>query len=188
MEPEPGSRASPPGTPDSGALIGAIEERADQERARLISEAEARVKEIQAAAEAACGQIRAEGMARLEHELAAEQQRLVGEARMRARVEGLVSRRALLAESFRRAEEEIARRKTGPDAAAALATLAEEARAAVGDPCTLDVSAEDGRVVATSADGRRTVENSLDGRLRRATSAAEPAAARLLFGGDSGGA
>ncbi len=144
--------------------------------------------EILAAADAACGQIRAEGMARLEHELAAEQQRLLGEARMRARAEGLASRRALLAEAFQRAGEEIARRKTGPDAAEALAALAEEARSAVGNPCTLDVSADDGRVMASSADGRRRVENSLDGRLSRAKSAVEPAAARRLFGGTSGGA
>jgi len=188
MEPDPARSGTRPISPDSGALIGAIEERADQERARLISEAEVRAKEIQAAADAACAQIRAEGMARLEHELAAEQQRLLGEARMRARAEGLASRRALLAEAFQRAEKEIQRMKTGPGAAAALASLAEEARAAVGNPCTLDVSAEDGRVMASSADGRRAVENSLDGRLRRAQAAAEPAVARRLFGGNTGSA
>ena len=185
MDPEPG-RGTPQIIPDSGALIGAIEERADQERSRLISEAEARVREIRAAADAACGQIRAEGVARLEHELAAEQQRLFGETRMQARAEGLASRRALLAEAFQRAEKEIQRMKTGPQGAEALAALAEEARAAVGNPCTLDVSAEDGRVRASSADGMRTVENSLNGRLQRAQAAAEPEVARRLFGGNSG--
>ena len=177
MEPEPAP----------GALIGAIEERADEERARITADAETRAKDILAAADAECGRIRAEAMVGLERELAAEQQRLLGEARMRARAESLASRRALLAEAFQRAGEEIARLKSSPAAAAALAALAEEARAAVGDPCTLDVSAEDGRVTATSADGRRRVENSLDGRLRRAQAAAEHLVARHLFGGTAAG-
>jgi vacuolar-type H+-ATPase subunit E/Vma4 len=64
-----------------------------------------------------------------------------------------------------------------------VAALAEEARAAVGEPCTIDVSAEDGRITATSADGRRRVENSLEGRLRRAQVAAEHLVAEHLFGG-----
>jgi vacuolar-type H+-ATPase subunit E/Vma4 len=187
MEPEPGPGA-PRVFPDSGALIGAIEERADEERRRLTAEAEARAAEICAAADAECERMQADGLARLERELVAEQRRLLGEARMLARAEGLSSRRALLAESFQRAEKEIQRRKTGTGAAEALAALAEEARAAVGEPCTLEVSANDGRVTATSADGRRTVENGLDGRLRRAQVAAEAAVARRLFGGSSGGA
>ena len=111
---------------------------------------------------------------------------------MRARAESLVARRALLAEAFQAAGREIQRMRsgTGRDAKAAavvaLAALAEEAEAAVGGPCTLEVSAEDWRVTATSADGRRVAENSLDGRLRRAASAAEPAVARILFGRRAG--
>lgn len=169
--------------PGSGALFGAIEERAAEERTRLIAEAEARAKEIGAAAEAECERMNTEAMVGLERELAAEQQRLLGEARMRARAEGLASRRRLLVEAFQRAEKEIALLKAGPGAAAAAAALAEEARAAVGEPCTIDVSAEDGRVTATSADGRRRVENSLEGRLRRAQTAAEHLVAGRLFGG-----
>ena len=102
---------------------------------------------------------------------------------MRARAESLSTRRALLAETFRRAEAEIREMRKGPGGAAALDALAGEARAAVGEPCTVEVSLEDGRVMATSADGRRAVENSLDGRLSRARTAVEPEVARLLFGG-----
>ena len=168
-----------------GALIGAIEERAEQERARLIAEAEARAEQVRAAAEGECEKLRAAALAQLEHELAAEQQRLIGEATMRGRAESLSTRRALLAEAFQRAAAEIQAMRKGPGGTAALDALAGEARAAVGEPCTVEVSAEDGRVVATSADGRRAVENSLDGRLRRAQTAVEPEVARLLFGGGS---
>ena len=169
--------------PGPGALIGAIEQRAAEERARLTAEAESRAKEISAAADAECTRLLAEAMVALERELAAEQQRLLGEARMRARADGLASRRQLLAEAFQRAEKEISRLKTGSGGAAAAAALAEEARAAVGEPCTIDVSADGGRVTATSADGRRRVENSLEGRLRRAQVAAEHLVAERLFGG-----
>jgi vacuolar-type H+-ATPase subunit E/Vma4 len=168
-----------------GALIGAIDDRASEERERLIAEAEVRAEEIRVAAEAECERIRADGLARLERELATEQQRLMGDAKMQARAESLSARRALLAESFQRAAAEIQRMKTSPGAAAALDALAGEARAAVGEPCTVEVSAEDGRVTATSADGKRAVENSLDGRLRRARTVAEPDVARRLFSGAS---
>ena len=185
MEAEPDHPGTPRIAPGSGAFIGAIEGNADIERARLLAEAESRVSRIDAEAEAECNRMKTEGMARLEHELAAEQQRLLGEARMRARAAGLASRRSLLAEAFQRAEAEISRLKTGPGGAAVLSALAEEARAAVGEPCTVEVSA-DGRVTATSADGRRRGENSLDGRLLRAQTAAEPEVARRLFGGTNG--
>jgi vacuolar-type H+-ATPase subunit E/Vma4 len=176
MEPETGP----------GALIGAIDERAAEERARLIAEAESRAKEILRAAREESEQLRSEAMAGLERELAAEQQRLLGEARMRARAEGLAKRRQLLEEAFTSAAGEIARLKAGPGAAAAMEALAEEARTAVGDPCTVDLSAEEGRVVATSADGRRSVENSLQGRLRRVQGSAEHLVAERLFGSARG--
>ena len=176
MEPEAGP----------GALIGAIEERAAEERARLIAEAEARAKEIRDAAEAECARMKAEAMAGLERELAGEQQRLLGEARMKTRAAGLGARRRLLADAFQRAEKEIAARKTGPHYAAVIAALAEEARAAVGEPCTTDASAGTGNVSASSADGKRSAENSLEGRLRRAQTAAEHLVAERLFGGTGG--
>jgi vacuolar-type H+-ATPase subunit E/Vma4 len=170
--------------PGPGALIGAIEERAEEERARLAAEAQVRAEEIRAAAEAESQRIRAEGLALLETELAAERLRLLGEARMRARGESLVVRRALLAEAFERAGREIRRMREGTmaETVVALAALAEEAQAAVGDPCTVEGSAEDWRVTAISADGKRVAENSLDGRLLRAQAAAESAVARILFG------
>jgi vacuolar-type H+-ATPase subunit E/Vma4 len=173
--------------PGPGALLGAIDQRAAEERARLLAEAEARVKEILAAADAECGRLKAAALAGLEKELAVEQVRLLGEARMRARTEGLTRRRALLQEAFRRADERIQRLKAGPGAAAALAAFAEEARQAVGEPCNVQASASDWQVSATSEDGRRRVENSPDGRLARARAAAEHGAARRLFGDAAGG-
>jgi vacuolar-type H+-ATPase subunit E/Vma4 len=173
--------------PGPGALFDAIEERAGEERARLIAEAEARAQEIGAAAHAECARMKADAMAGLEHELAAEQQRLLGEARMKARAEGLAARRQLLVEAFQRAEKEIAARKAGPGLGRAMEALAEEARAAVGEPCTVDLSAAEGRVTASSADGKRSAENSLEGRLKRAQTVAEHLVAARLFGEAGGG-
>jgi vacuolar-type H+-ATPase subunit E/Vma4 len=170
-----------PAEPGPGALIGAIDEQAEQERARIISEAEQQAARILAKADEECGRLKAEALAGLEKELAAEQLRLLGEARMRARAEGLTRRRAILAEAFQRAREEISRRQQGPQGAAAQAALVEEARAAVGEPCSVQVS-EDGGIQAVSEDGRRSAENGLQGRLLRAQSAVEDQVARRLFG------
>ena len=82
--------------PGPGALLGAIEDRAAEERARLVAAAEARAREISAAAEVECARMKTEALAGLEHELASEQLRLLGEARMRVRAEGLAARRLLL--------------------------------------------------------------------------------------------
>jgi vacuolar-type H+-ATPase subunit E/Vma4 len=169
--------------PGPGALLGAIDARAEEERARLLAEAEARARGILAAADAECARVKAAALAGLERELAVDQVRLIGEARMRARTEGLARRRALLDEAFRLAGERIQRLKAGPGAAAALAALAEEARQAVGEPCDVQASAADWTVTATSADGRRRAENGPDGRLARARAAAEHGVARRLFGG-----
>ena len=168
--------------PGPGALLGAIDARAAEERARLLAEAEARAKEILLEADAECGRMEAAALAGLERELETEQLRLLGEARMRARTEGLARRRALLEEAFRLAQERIDKLKAGPGGKAALAALAEEARAAVGDPCDVQMSSADWSVTVTSADGRRVAENGPDGRLLRARTAAEHGVARLLFG------
>jgi len=167
--------------PGPGALFGAIEERAAEERARLIAAAEARAQEIRTAAEAECARMKTEALAGLERELAAEQLRLLGEARMRARAEGLTARRRLLEEAFQQAGKEIAARKAGPDFSAAMTALSEEARAAVGEPCTIDASAATGSVSAASADGRRRAEIRLEGRLRRAQVAAVHLVGERLF-------
>lgn len=174
--------------PGPGALLGAIDARAAEERARLLAAARARVGEILAAADAECARMRAAALAVLERELAVDQVRLMGEARMRARTDGLARRRALLDEAFRLAEERIRALKNGPGAEEALAALAREARAAVGEPCEVHASAADWAVTATSADGRRRAENGPDGRLARARVAAEHRVARLLFGAPEAGA
>ncbi len=170
--------------PDTGggALFGAIAEKAAGERERILADAAARVGDILAAADAECARLRAEAEAGLEKELATEGQRLLGEARMHARMARLRSRRSMLSDVFRMAGEEIERLREGPGAARAFVLLAAEAKAAVGEPCTAEVQEAEGRVQASSADGRRQADNGLKSRLRRAETAAEPEVARLLFG------
>ena len=187
LEPTPpaSSDPAPPENPPSEigpeVLIEAIDERAEQERARVMAEAHARVTAILAEADAECARLKSEALDGLEKELAAEQLRLLGEAVLHARSAGLERRRALLAEVFRRAAEELSRRQRGTESAAAQAELAREARAAVGEPCAVEVTA-DGEIRAVSEDGRRSAENGLAGRLQRAQLSLEHEVARLLFG------
>lgn len=166
----------------SGPLIQAIDERAAEERARILADGEASARETLAAADAECARAEAEALAVLEKDLAVDRVRLLGQARMRARTDGLARRRALLEEAFRLAGERLAVLRRGPGAPGALRRLAEEARAAVGEPCRVQASAADWTVTAESADGRRRVDNGLDGRLARARAAAEHEVARILFG------
>jgi len=176
--PGPGHGAGPPQDPQ--ALIGAIDARAEEERSRLLLEAEESARRIRAEADAECARLTAEAMDELEQELAGEQQRLLGEARMAARAAGLQRRRALVDEAFDRAAQEVARRAAGPEGPAAIERLAREAREAVGEPCSLTRTPEGG-VRAVSADGRRSVHNSLGGRQARARLIAEHEVARRLF-------
>jgi vacuolar-type H+-ATPase subunit E/Vma4 len=167
---------------EPGQLFSAIEERAREERARIRAEAETRARVTLEEADAEIQRLQAEAVRGLERELASEAQRLVGDARMKARSEGLQVKRRLLEEAFARARVEIERLRASPDAAAALAMLSAEASAAVGEPCTVEVDAARGSVVAASSDGRRRADNSLLSRLARAQAAYEAEVARLLFG------
>jgi vacuolar-type H+-ATPase subunit E/Vma4 len=167
---------------DPEQLFSTIEERAREERARIRSEAEARVRVTREETDAEIERLKAEAMRGLERELASEAQRLVGEARMTGRGEGLQVKRRLLEETFKRARVEIERLCASPDAAAALETLSAEASAAVGEPCTVDVDKKKGSVVAASSDGRRRADNSLLARLDRAQAVYEAEVAGLLFG------
>jgi vacuolar-type H+-ATPase subunit E/Vma4 len=162
-------------------LFSAIEERAGEERARIRAEAETRVRVTLGETDAEIERLRAEAMRGLERELASEAQRLVGEARMTARGEGLQVKRRLLEEAFTRARAEIERLCSSPDAPAALEALSAEASAAVGEPCVVEVGRDKGSVVAASPDGRRRADNSLIARLGRAQTAYEAEVAGLLF-------
>jgi vacuolar-type H+-ATPase subunit E/Vma4 len=116
---------------DSGRLFGALEERAAEERAATHAEAEARVREIEAAAQARIALLEAGARRSMEKELLAEEQRLRGDVRMQWRGEQLQMKRRLLAEAFTRARAEIERLCGTSACAEALRSLASEAAAAV---------------------------------------------------------
>jgi vacuolar-type H+-ATPase subunit E/Vma4 len=168
--------------PGSDKLFGAIDQRAEEERRTIRAEAEARCRQILGQADARVEALKAEAMQALEKELAGHRQRLRGEARMKARGEALQVKRRLLAQAFERAGAEIALLRGSPAAAEVFRSLSAEAAAAVGEPCTVEASAEDGTVVATSPDGSRGADNGLVSRLRRAQMVDEPEVARRLFG------
>ena len=172
---------------DPGRLFGAIEERAGEERARIAAAAEARVREIQAGADARIDLLKAEAMRGLEKELLAEAQRLLGEARMQARGEALRVKRRILADAFARARREIERLRATPACPAILKALSAEAAAAVGEPCAVEVDREKGNVTAASSDGRRRADNSLLVRLRKVETVHESEVARTLFGQQGAG-
>jgi vacuolar-type H+-ATPase subunit E/Vma4 len=172
---------------DPGRLFGAIEERAGEERARIAAAAEARVREIQAGADTRIDLLKAEAGRGLDKELLAEAQRLLGEARMKARGEALQLKRRILAEAFARARTEIERLRATPACPAILKKLSAEAAAAVGEPCAVEVDREKGTVAAASPDGMRRADNSLLVRVRKVETVYESEIARALFGNQGTG-
>jgi vacuolar-type H+-ATPase subunit E/Vma4 len=170
---------------DPGRLFAALEGRAREERDRIEAEAAERASGIIAHASQEVERIRAQARLTLRRELVVEGKRLEGEARLRARIERLQAKRALLDEVMNRAGAEIEKLKTGPGYREALAALAAEARAAIGEPCSVEVNAESASVVATSADGRRRAHNGLAARIRAAKIVAEPELAKILYGDGS---
>jgi vacuolar-type H+-ATPase subunit E/Vma4 len=168
--------------PEAGTLFDTIEKRAAEEREAIRAEAEARAREIEAGARERIQRLKAEGMASLERTLASDAQRLLGEARVKGGREALQMKRRLLEEVFQSAGAEVERCSASPGSDTAFALLAEEAAAAVGQPCTLELRPAEGIVRAASPDGRRQADNSPRARLARAQSILESDVARLLFG------
>jgi vacuolar-type H+-ATPase subunit E/Vma4 len=166
----------------SDTLFGAIDKRGEEERRTIHVDAEARCRQVLAEADSRIELLKTEALRALERELAGDRQRLLGEARMKARAEGLQVKRRLIAEAFERAGKEIERLRASPDAAEMLRSLAAEAAAAVGEPCTVEMSPADGTAVAASPDGSRRADNGLAARLKRAQVVDESEVARRLFG------
>jgi vacuolar-type H+-ATPase subunit E/Vma4 len=162
-------------------LFGAIDKRGEEERRTIRGDADTRCRQVLAEADSRIEALKAEAMRGLERELAGDRQRLLGEARMKARAEGLRVKRRLIAEAFARAGKEIERLRASPPAAEVLKSLAAEAAAAVGQPCTVETSAAEGTAVAASPDGSRRADNSLSSRLKRAQVVDESEVARRLF-------
>jgi hypothetical protein len=90
-------------------------------------------------------------------------------------------KRRLLAEAFARARAEIERLCGTPACAEVLRSLASEAAATVGEPCTITVDAQKATVVVVSGDGARSADNSPRARLHKAEIAREAEIAALLF-------
>jgi vacuolar-type H+-ATPase subunit E/Vma4 len=166
----------------SDTLFGAIDKRGEEERRTIRVDAEARCRQVLAEADSRIEVLKAEATRALERELAGDRQRLLGEARMKARAEGLHVKRRLIAEAFERAGKEIERLRASPGAPEMLRSLAAEAATAVGEPCTVQASSADGTAVAASPDGSRRADNSLASRLKRAQVVDESEVARKLFG------
>jgi vacuolar-type H+-ATPase subunit E/Vma4 len=170
------------GSSDPGRLFAALEGRAREERDRIEAEAAERASGILADAARDVERIRTQARLDLRRQLVIEGKRLAGEARLRVRMERLHAKRALLAEVFAGASAEIERLRAGRGYRAALDALAAQARASIGEPCSVEVSEENGSVVATSTDGKRRADNGIAARIRAAGIVAEPEVAKLLFG------
>ncbi len=162
-------------------LFAAIGEQAERERNEVLAGAEARAREILAAADAEAGQARRDALSRMETELRADADRLLGEARMDARNEKLAMKRRLLAEAYTRARQELTRRAGSPEQRRALEALAAEALGAAGEGGTVQTAEAGGSVIARSRDARTVIDNGLLSRLDRAVAREEAEVARLLF-------
>jgi len=167
--------------PGTDTLFGAIDKRGEEERHAIHVDAEKRCGHVLAEADARIEALKAEATRAMERELAGHRQRLLGEAKMQARAEGLRVKRRLIAEAFERAGREIERLRGSPRAGEAMKELAAEAEAAVGQPCTVETSQTEGTAIASSPDGSRRADNSLASRLKRSRVVDESEVARRLF-------
>jgi vacuolar-type H+-ATPase subunit E/Vma4 len=101
-------------------LFGAIDKRGEEERRSIRVDAEQRCRQALAEADSRIEALKAEALRALERELAGHRQRLLGEARMKARAEGLRVKRRLIAEAFEHAGREVERLRASPGAEEAL--------------------------------------------------------------------
>lgn len=186
-------------------LLREMHERADAEKAELLTRAESKVSEIEEQADRECRRIEEQAVAELESELKSERDRVLGEARREMREVRLQIKHSASEAVFADARAELEARIGGDGYRKVLAVLIREALAFVGEgaiakvaddelalcrevvadaslACTVRGGGGRGRLTLTSPDGRRRVENGIAGRLQRAEEKLSAEVARVLFG------
>jgi vacuolar-type H+-ATPase subunit E/Vma4 len=191
--------------PDSGLLLKAVQDRAEQERQEILAQGRDQVAKIKAQSAAAVQEMRAQAQAQAEQAIARERERLLGQAKAEHGLALLDTKRRLLQAVFDQAEKELqailqsdaypeilsvliceALEVTGPDSRLEVAeadiTLCRSVIKQGNLACSVSaVQAQAGTLRVTSADGQRRVDNSLAMRLTRAKVHCQSALSRILF-------
>jgi len=191
---------------DTDALLSAMREQAEAEKATVLSEAESKAAEIEARSNKEIERLEAGALRQVDGEMRAETDRILGQARMQKRCGLLDVKRSLIEEAFAAARTELDALCAGDEYVVSHDALVSEAVSAVGDDVTIEVAAQDmgrsdtyaaglnvhqetralgdqpGTVIVTSRDGRRKVDNSVVMRLARAEAVATQEIAAMLFG------
>lgn len=192
---------------DTQTLVASMAERAEAQRAQILSEARQKRDEMLADADARIAKMQADAEERLAGELAIERDRTLGLAQMERRNARLSARRRMLDRVFDAAAERLEDGSADTDYAVVLRELAREAVQELGTrDVELTVREEDreegqrvaeelelsgdvatrdgdrGTVDLTTTDGLRSVDNSLSTRLAHARSELATDIAEILFG------
>jgi len=198
-------------TENVDALLSAMRAQAQEEKDAILAEAETKVREIQKRADAQIEKLKADAMREVDAQVCVESDRILGQARMYKRAKLLSAKRRLIKAAFDRAREELTTFCGTSEYGDALEALIREAVEAAAGDASIEVAAQDvdrcnaalaklgiehhaqasgqppGTVVATSADGRRKIDNSLATRLARAEAIMEQEVAARLFVTSSNG-
>ncbi len=191
---------------DTDGLFAAMHMQADAEKSEILTEAEAKIRDILARTDAECDQLRVQRSQLVDEQVRLETMRITGHAGMDRRTRFLSMKRALLKETFARVREYLLDVRKSDDYEEVLDNLIEQAvrsldgniRVAVADQdvafcrkalaklnvdCPVDgLGDEVGAVVVTSADGLHRMDNSLSTRLTKVEASMEQEVAGILFG------
>ncbi|MFQ6058307.1 MAG: V-type ATP synthase subunit E [Anaerolineae bacterium] len=187
-------------------ILRAMEAEAQGEVERLEAEAEAAAREILAEAEAEAKAIKERHLAKVLPSLRAEQARLLHEAKLAALREVVNAREGLIARAFALAEERLSQICAQDDYPRFLRRLTEEVVAELGDNLLVKVTSRDvplmsqiladmgvrgtvqaglnslGGLEASTSDGRISLSNTLESRLKRARQLLRREIAALVWG------
>ena len=194
-----------PADQDTDALVAMMQQQGEAEKAEILAQAQADVEQVYAQAENEIQSLAAQSQRQSEIQIAQESERVLGRAQMESRSELSAARNRLIKQAFERGGQEIAKSYNSAEHKSVLKTLIEEAIAAVGPggcitvfdqdmelcdtiiaekQCECSVQAQGnqpGTVIATSQNGRRRVNNSIEARLTRVEQLMKQDIARILF-------
>lgn len=186
------------------ALLLAMSRQAEDEKTRVLAQAEKQVADIRLQGQAEAEAIRAEAGREVKRQVRIHSERILGEIEAQERDELLELKRQLLDATFQTAKAKQQEMMAGDGYARCIARLIEEAVATVGDNVRVSVAASDqlicrdvlermdvtgcveiadepGTVIVASMQGRKRVDNSLSTRLVRAKSLMQAQVAGVLF-------
>lgn len=192
-------------------ILKAMEEEAKAEMADILAEAEAAAKEILAEAEARARQARQRHRQEVLPGAAAEEARILNEARLEALKVVMQTREDLIDQAFQAARQELSAMRSLPEYPEVLRRWTGEVYEELGEDLAVSVGAEDlelarsmlaemgmnarvasnldsaGGLVATSKDGRILVVNTVDSRLENARQLLRREVAQIILEKDADG-